>query len=101
MWVQERSTAMENAQACVRYMEWTHEKNDCDAKYETKPWQDCTLLDGAGKKFGKRHHSLLHGSNHVYICNMLIGANRRIDGANDCDVLEVTDESDGDQALLA
>ena len=61
MWVLERSTAMEDAQTCVRCLEWTHEKNDFDAKYETKHWQDCTLLDGAGKKFGKRHHSLLHG----------------------------------------
>ena len=67
MSIQERSTAMEKAQACVRCTDWTHKKSNCDAKFGNKPWQDCTVLDGAGKKCGKKHHNLLHGSNNAYI----------------------------------
>ena len=99
MSVQERSTAMEKAQACVRCTDWTHKKSNCDAKFGNKPWQDCTVLDGAGKKCGKKHHNLLHGSNNAYICNMFMGASRRVNTTSNLGVLEATEE--GEQALLA
>ena len=90
MSIQERSTAMERAQACVRCTDWTHKKSNCDAKFGNKPWQDCTVLDGAGKKCGKKHHNLLHGSNNAYICNMFMGASRRVNTTSNLSVFEAT-----------
>ena len=74
MSINERGGVMESAQACVKCTDWTHKKTDCDAKFGNKPWQTCTVKED-GQKCGQKHHNLLHGSTHAYIC-MLVAVKR-------------------------
>ena len=87
MSISERSNAMEKAQACVKCTDWTHKKGDCDAKFGNKPWQSCTAKDGSGQKCAQKHHNLLHGSTHAYIC-MIVAVNRAVAVVEDSAAVE-------------
>ena len=75
MSVNERGGGMEAAQACILCTDWTHQRDKCDAKVNGQPWQGCVVKDSNGQKCGKKHHNLLHGSTHKYLC-MIVAVKR-------------------------
>ena len=74
MSVNERAQALADVSGCVKCTDWQHVSKDCDAVYDKRKWQACSVKDdSSNSKCGKNHHNLLHGASHAYICKLKTG----------------------------